>query len=153
MFYNKTSLILKLKILPKNPVWMYYRNVILWLRGSVQCYRQFTGKDFFLNLIGIHIERTQRIHCLIQYTGGWAHISLMMFNDFKQTLLLFTHLFFIICLPINALNLFGFHVLECGTNTLATYPAFCTQPAGEGCRKNCNIVLTVICNIFFQVLK
>lgn len=96
MFYNKTSLILKLKILPKNPVWMYYRNVILWLRGSVQCYRQFTGKDFFLNLIGIHIERTQRIHCLIQYTGGWAHISLMMFNDFKQTLLLFTHLFFLL---------------------------------------------------------
>lgn len=48
MFYNKTSLILKLKTLPKNPVWMYYRNVILWLRGSVQCYRQFTGKDFIL---------------------------------------------------------------------------------------------------------
>lgn len=43
----------------------------------------------------------------------------------------------------------GFHVLECGTNTLATYPAFCTQPAGEGCRKNCNIV----CNMFFSSFK
>lgn len=57
--------------------------------------------------------------------------------------------FFIICLPINALNLLGFHVLECGTNTLATYPAFCTQPAGEGCPKNCNIV----CNMFFSSFK
>lgn len=148
MFYNKTSL-----ITAKKSSLDVLQKCHIMAKGFCSVLQTIHWQGFYFNLIGIHIERTQRIHCLIQYTGGWAHISLMMFNDFKQTLLLFTHLFFIICLPINALNLFGFHVLECGTNTLATYPAFCTQPAGEGCRKNCNIVLTVICNIFFQVLK
>lgn len=75
MFYNKTSLILKLKILPKNPVWMYYRNVILWLRGSVQCYRQFTGKDFLKFDWHSHRKDTENSLSDLVYRGLGTHFA------------------------------------------------------------------------------